>query len=78
MTRPDHDRDPRAAGGRVDPDERDLEAPAADAVEQSVSVDPAEAETAGQPAEVVRSFEVGEWDALEQSIVINIDDEYDR
>jgi hypothetical protein len=78
MTRPDHDRDPRDAGGRVDPDERTLEAPAADAVEQSVSTDPAEAEPAGQPAEVLRSFEVGEWDALEQSIIINLEDEYDR
>ena len=74
MTRPDHDRDAR---GRVDPDER-LEAPAADVVEQSVSTDPAEAESADQPAEAVRSFEVGEWDALEQSISINLEDEYDR
>jgi hypothetical protein len=65
MTRPDEDLGP----GEIE----DLEAPPEDAVEQSKSVKPAE-----EPVEVNRGLEVGEWDAVEQSIVIDMDDDYDH
>lgn len=51
----------------------DLEAPAEDAAEQSAPAKPAD-----EPAEVSRALEVGEWDAVEQSIVIDMDDDYDH
>lgn len=76
MTRPDGDRDPREEDAGPESPERDLEAPAADAVEQSMSADPAEA--AGRSAELRPGLEVAEWDAVEQSIVVDLDDEYDR
>ena len=53
--------------------EGDIEAPTEDAAEQSVPAKPAE-----EPAEVSRALEVGEWDAVEQSIVIDMDDDYDH
>lgn len=53
--------------------ESDIEAPTEDAAEQSTPVKPAE-----EPAEVSRRLEVGEWDAVEQSIVIDMDDDYDH
>jgi hypothetical protein len=56
---------------RLEPDERDPEAPDADIVEQATPVDPAEL-----PAEMHRGLEVGEWDAIEQSRVVEIDDDY--
>jgi hypothetical protein len=65
MTRPDED----LASGVPE----DLEAPPEDAAEQSKAVNPAE-----EPAEVSRGLEVGEWDAVEQSIVIDMDDDYDH
>lgn len=55
----------------LDPEERDIEAPADDAVEQATTVDP----TDGEP-EVQRGLEVNEWDALEQARVVKLDDEY--
>jgi hypothetical protein len=62
MTRPEEDLDTG-----------DLEAPTEDAAEQAVPAKPAE-----EPAEVSRGLEVGEWDAVEQSIVIDMDDDYDH
>lgn len=53
------------------PEERDLEAPAADAVEQATVADPANGES-----EVHRGLEVDEWDALEQARIVDLDDEY--
>jgi hypothetical protein len=73
MTRPDEELAPGDQAGRLDPDQRDIEAPTEDAAEQAVSAKPAE-----QPAEVHRGLEVGEWDAVEQSIVIDMDDDYDH
>lgn len=70
MTRPGED---VAPGNHLDPVERDLEAPPADAVEQATPVRPAD-----EPQEVRRGWEVGEWDAFEQSIVVDLDDEYER
>jgi hypothetical protein len=73
MTYPDEDLTDAEEHEEFSPEERDLEAPVADAAEQAMPVEPTEE----QPA-VRRGFEVGEWDALEQSIVIDMDDEYDR
>lgn len=76
MTRPDEELAPEEGVEYLESDERDIEAPTADAAEQSVSAHPAEG--ASEPAPVRRGFDVGEWDALEQSIVVNLDDDYDR
>lgn len=67
MTQPDEDLPP---GDHLDPEERDLEAPPDDAAEQAAPVKPADA-----PPEVRRGWEVGEWDAFEQSVVVDLDDE---
>lgn len=78
MTRPDED---LALGEDLEPDERDIEAPTADAAEQAASAEPGRADSGdrgwrgGGPS---RSLEVGEWDAFEQSVVVDFDDEYDR
>jgi hypothetical protein len=69
MTRPDED---LAPGNHLEPDERDIEAPTADAAEQALAAKPAD-----NPTEVRRGFEVGEWDAAEQAIVVDLDDEDD-
>jgi len=55
----------------LDPDERDIEAPAADAVEQATPADPAEEEL-----EPTQRLEVSDWDALEQARVVDLDDDY--
>jgi hypothetical protein len=68
MTQPDED---FALDDHLAPDERDIEAPAADAVEQATVVDPADGDI-----EVTRGLEVDEWDALEQARVVDLDDEY--
>lgn len=53
------------------PEERDPEAPPADAVEQAMPADPT---VEREP--VRRGFEVGEYDAVEQARVVEFDDEY--
>ncbi|WP_189169673.1 hypothetical protein [Pilimelia anulata] len=63
LTPPDH----------LDPAERDLEAPAADAIEQAFPANPADA-----PEELPGSPEANEWDAAEQARVVDLDDDYDR
>jgi hypothetical protein len=70
MTRPDDDLEPGDRDPREDAAERDLEAPAADAAEQATPVTPG-------PARVpVRlGWEVGEWDAAEQSVVVDLDED---
>jgi hypothetical protein len=55
----------------LEPDIRDIEAPPADAQEQAIPINPAEG---GQAPHV--PFEVDEWDALEQSRVVELDDDY--
>jgi hypothetical protein len=65
------DEQPIDPDARLVPDERDPEAPAADLVEQATPVDPAEL-----PTEVHRGLDVGEWDAIEQSRVVELDDDY--
>jgi hypothetical protein len=74
MTRPDEELSAGERRGYPDPDERDPEAPAEDAAEQSEAVRPVDERT-----EVRRDLEVAEWDAVEQSIMIDMgDDDYDR
>ena len=53
-------------------DERDIEAPEADAVEQATPADPA----VGGRVESQRGLEVDEYDAWEQSQVVELDDDY--
>ncbi len=66
MTRPDDDR----AGAQPTPADKDPEAPEADAAEQARPVRPGDA-----PQEVRRGWEVGEWDAVEQSVIIDLDED---
>ena len=54
----------------LDPDERDPEAPPEDAVEQATPADPLEA-----PVEIHRGLEVGEYDAIEQARVVDLEDD---
>jgi hypothetical protein len=58
-------------GARLEPDERDSEAPTADAVEQAFPSDPAE-----HSGEVHRGLEVNDWDAVEQARIVDVSDEY--
>jgi hypothetical protein len=58
-------------GTGLDPDSRDIEAPAADAVEQAESTEPTESN-----GEVHRGMEVDDWDAVEQARIVDISDEY--
>jgi hypothetical protein len=60
-----------ALSDHLEPDERDPEAPEADAVEQARPVDP----TLEEPA-VSQSLEAPEWDAQEQAHVVTIEDDY--
>ncbi|MEU4677360.1 hypothetical protein [Micromonospora sp. NPDC023737] len=61
-----------APSDHLDPEKRDLEAEPADAVEQAVTVDPAEG-----GAEPHRGLEVGDWDAMEQArVVVGDEDDY--
>jgi hypothetical protein len=69
MTEPDED--VLILDAHLDPDERDIEAPDADAVEQATPVDPA-----AQPVEVRIPFEANEYDVLEQAQIVELDDEY--
>jgi hypothetical protein len=56
----------------LQPEERDIETPASDAVEQATLANPAENEV----EEVHRGLEVNEWDAVEQARVVDLDDDY--
>ncbi len=68
MSMPDEDLTPQRP---LDPDERDIEAPDADAQEQATPADPAD----GQPEPRV-GYEVDEFDALEQARVVEAEDDY--
>jgi hypothetical protein len=69
MTEPDEEE--LVPDDHLDPEERDIEAPDADAAEQAAPADPADG-----PVEVHRGLEVGEWDAIEQAHVVSFDDDY--
>ncbi len=60
-----------ALSHHLDPEERDLEAPVADAAEQARVADPGYEEPT-----MSKSFDVSEWDAHEQSLVVQLDDDY--
>jgi hypothetical protein len=60
-------------GPSLDPDERDVEAPAADAWEQATPAYPADDVADDQPTV---SPEVNDWDALEQARVVGVEDDY--
>lgn len=68
MTRPEED---LAPSDHLEPEERDLETPADDAVEQAIVANPAD-----RDADVRRGLEVGEWDAVEQARVVDVDEDY--
>jgi hypothetical protein len=59
-----------APGDHLSPEERDPEAPAADALEQATVADP----SVDEP-EVHLGTEVDEWDALEQARVVGPDED---
>jgi len=64
-------------GSGLEPEDRDLEAPAADAVEQATPADPAMRVGAGQVGlPVSEDPEVNEYDAVEQARVVDVSDEY--
>lgn len=71
MTRPDEElSEAHHLDSDLDPAERDLEAPPADVAEQAAPITPE-----GPTREVRRGWQVDEWDALEQSLEVDLDDE---
>lgn len=58
----------------LDPERRDLEASPADAVEQATPAAPADRHQ--QPGEPPRRLEVSEYDAVEQTRVVDVADDY--
>ncbi|GIJ27931.1 hypothetical protein Vqi01_30930 [Micromonospora qiuiae] len=67
MGQPDED---FAPGDHLSPEERDLEADPADAVEQARVVDVTDVED-----EPSRGLEVADWDAMEQARVVAADED---
>ncbi|MFV2017898.1 hypothetical protein [Micromonospora sp. LOL_023] len=67
MTYPDED---LAPADHLAPDERDIEAPTDDTFEQSVAANPVD-----QEPEIHRGLEVDDWDAVEQSRIVDLDDD---
>jgi hypothetical protein len=67
MGQPDEDFTP---SDHLAPEERDLEAEPADAVEQAISTDPGDGES-----EPHRGLEVDDWDAMEQARVVAGDED---
>jgi len=61
----------RVPDDHLEPEERDPEAPTADAVEQAILANPVD-----EDGEVHRGLEVGEYDAVEQAHVVDLDDDY--
>jgi hypothetical protein len=60
----------RTPSEHLEPDERDIEAPSEDALEQATLADPAEL-----PEEIHRGLEVPEADALDQARVVEFGDD---
>ncbi len=64
-------------GAGLEPDERDPEAPEADAVEQATTADPTEpGDEVPEDTEVHPGLEVNDWDAVEQARIVDLSDEY--
>ena len=70
---PDEDRVP---GTPLGPEDRDPEAPQEDAVEQARTVDPGEDDVVSHRGLDVTGHEVNEWDAVEQSRIVEVDEDY--
>jgi len=68
MTHPEED---LAPAEHLAPEERDPEAPPADAIEQARPATPDD-----QDSDVHRGLEVNEWDAIEQARVVDLDEDY--
>jgi hypothetical protein len=62
-----------ALSDHLTPDERDPEAPDADAYEQATLAQPDD--VYGEPA-VSGSLEAPDWDAYEQALTVPVDDDY--
>jgi hypothetical protein len=71
MSQPGEDFEP---SDHLTPDERDPEAPPADAQEQARVADP----TADGDSDPRRGLEVDDWDAIEQARVVSLEEDYDR
>jgi len=70
MTQPDEEL--LALDDRLDPETRDIEAPAADAAEQAMPANPADNPSTTRSV----AFEANEYDALEQGRIVDLDDDY--
>ena len=70
MTQPDEEL--LALDDRLDPETRDIEAPAADAAEQAMPANPADNPSGTRSI----AFEANEYDALEQERIVDLDDDY--
>jgi hypothetical protein len=68
MNHPDEDLVP---GAHLRPEERDPEVPVPDAAEQARTANPSD-----EPDDVHRGLEVSEYDAMEQSRTVEMDDDY--
>jgi hypothetical protein len=55
---------------------RDVEVSEADAAEQAMTADPADARFQARPDVPTRAFEANEYDAIEQDRVVEFDDDY--
>jgi hypothetical protein len=71
MTMPDEDQVP---GTHLEPEQRDPEAPPEDALEQATPADPGL--DSPSPRTDRELNEVNEWDAIEQSRVVQLEDDY--
>lgn len=69
MTSPEEEFTPDE--GYLEPNTRDPEAPTADAAEQAIPARPADTRVEPKTA-----FEAADYDALEQSRVVDLDDDY--
>jgi hypothetical protein len=73
MTAPEENVTP---GEHLDPAERDVEAPIADAYEQALPVSAEDEADAELEEQVHRGLEVSEYDAVEQAHTVPLDDDY--
>jgi hypothetical protein len=71
MTNPDEDFPGIDQDLDFEPETSDIEAPRADSVEQAIPANPALVRAAPRMA-----FEAGEYDAIEQSRVVDFDEDY--
>jgi hypothetical protein len=58
------------------PENLDIEAPEADAVEQAMIAGPSEDDDSEERLTLPESIEAPEWDALEQARTVHVEDDY--